>query len=96
MNWGGYLEFVIAGGVGILGITLIYFGGHIIMNLLGDDTTVQKSGPEQSESGQSLHPLPDCAPVPIGEERLATRLERDAVNEMVESRRAAPAGEPDR
>jgi hypothetical protein len=66
------------------------------MNLSGDDKTVQKSGLAQSESGQPLHPLPDCAPVPIGEERLATRLERDAVNEMVESRRAAPVGEPDR
>jgi hypothetical protein len=96
MNWSGYLEVVIAGGVGILGITLFFYGGHIIMSLLGDDTTVQKSGPVQSEPSQPLHPLPDCAPVTIGEERLATRLERDAVNEMVESRRAAPVGEPDR
>lgn len=91
MEWGGWLAVVIAGVAGLLIISLLYWSGHALLNLLGD-VTPPKSVLFQTTADRPSAEQPAYLSVPAGQERLATQAERDDVNGTIERSRSSPSG----
>jgi hypothetical protein len=81
MHWSDASVVVVAGIAGVMILSLMFWSGHVLLNLLGDETPL---------TPVSIHFNDQAAPedsvrlqVPDGQERLATKLERDDVSRVL-------------
>lgn len=87
MDWSGQIGSLIALASGVLILSLMFWGGQMVMNFLGDDTPASARPARNSEAELHNHHWLSGAHVRYGHERLATQLERDDVDRI--------AGEPE-
>lgn len=89
MDWNGAIAVVIAGAAGLLAISLIYRGGHALLNWLGDET-VREAEILHSTTDQPSREQAAPFSVPYGQERLATQAERDDVDGRIARSPSSP------
>jgi len=91
MVWSDTPGVIIVGAAGLFIISLIFFIGQSVLAWLGDEIPPDFK-PAHGAANKPAREQPAHLPVPAGQERLATQLERDGVSRAIEGSRATPAG----
>jgi hypothetical protein len=88
MDWNGVPGAIILGLSALALISLLFWSGHAVLNLLGDDIPLGRHSSTGDDLAEPVSPGPDPKPSLERGEGLATQEEREDVNEIV--------GKPDR
>jgi len=83
MDWSGIPGAIVMGASALALISLLFWFGHAVLNLLGDDIPLGRHSSTGDDLAEPVSPGPDPKPSLERAEGLATQEEREEVNELV-------------
>ena len=79
MDWSGIPGAIVMAVSASALISLLFWFGHALLNLLGDDIPLGRRGSTGDDLAEAVSPGPDRTSLPESRERLATQEERRKV-----------------